>query len=39
MYYNNGDRKMGDYLDDKPIGMHVTLHSDEDITLKNYSNF
>ena len=23
MYYNNGDREMGDYMNDDPIGMHV----------------
>ena len=24
-YYNNGDRQMGDYYNDNPIGKHVTL--------------
>ena len=25
MYYNNGDREMGDYLNHKPIGIHAKL--------------
>ena len=22
-YYNNGDREMGDFMNDAPVGMHV----------------
>ena len=35
-YYNNGDRRMGDYSDDKPIGKHVTLIKNGEVETKNY---
>ena len=35
-YYNNGDREMGNYLNDKRIGKHVKLHADGSITSKVY---
>ena len=34
-YYNNGDRQMGDYSNDKPIGKHVILTNDgQDETIE-----
>ena len=32
MYYNNGDREMGNYSNGLKIGKHVTLHADGSIT-------
>ena len=37
MYYNNGDREMGDYKDDKKIGKHVTLTKNGEIKVNIYS--
>jgi len=37
MYYNNGDREMGDYSKDKKIGKHVTLTVNGE-TKTNYYN-
>ena len=31
-YYNNGDREMGNYLNDKKVGKHVKLHLNGDVT-------
>ena len=36
-YFPNGDRMMGDYHRDKPIGIHVTLHSNGEVTQKKYT--
>ena len=36
MYYNDGDRAMGDYYNDEPIGRHVILTKDGEIKTKNY---
>ena len=36
-YYANGDRMMGNYHNDKPIGNHAVLHSDGNISLKQFS--
>ena len=36
LYYNNGDRMMGDYYNDKPIGKHVTLTRDGEVKINNY---
>ena len=35
-YYNNGDRVMGDFLNGKPIGKHVTLTVNREVIVKNY---
>ena len=35
-YYANGDRRMGDYLNDKPIGKHVKLTRNEEFEIENY---
>ena len=35
-YYNNGNREMGDYLNDKRKGKHVTLTINGQIITKNY---
>ena len=35
-YYKNGDREMGNYLNDKKIGKHATLHVNGNITLNKY---
>ena len=34
MYYSNGDREMGDYLNDNKIGKHVILTKDKKIKEK-----
>ena len=36
LYYNNGNRKMGDYCNDKPIGKHVILHVQGEVTTEVY---
>ena len=36
MYYNNGDKEMGNYLNDKKIGMHMILYIDGKNEIKNY---
>ena len=33
-YYNNGDREMGDYLNNMKIGKHVKLHKNGEVTSK-----
>ena len=35
-YYNNGIRKMGDYLKDKPVGKHVALFPNGEVKTNNY---
>ena len=35
-YFNNGDRRMGDYYNDKPIGKHVILTKNGDVRIENY---
>ena len=35
-YYNNGDREMGNYLNDKRVGKHITLHFNGKVTINNY---
>ena len=35
-YYNNGDRKMGDYSNHKLIGKHVKLTKKGDVEIENY---
>ena len=35
-YLNNGDRMMGDYSNDEPIGKHVTLTKNGEVKTKNY---
>ena len=34
--YNNGDREMGDYLNDKQIGKHITLTNKGEVETKLY---
>ena len=36
IYYNNGDKKIGDYLNSEPVGMYVILHSNVQITVNEY---
>ena len=35
-YYNNGDREMGDYSNDKPIGRHALLTRNGEVKTVNY---
>ena len=35
MYYINNNREMGDYLNDEPIGKHVTLTANWDEVINN----
>ena len=35
-YYNNGDRRMGDYSNDKPIGRHALLTRNGEVKTVNY---
>ena len=35
-YFYNGDRRMGDYYDDKKIGKHVTLTSNGNVETEIY---
>ena len=35
-YFNSGDRMMGDYSKDKPIGKHVKLTNIGEIRENNY---
>ena len=36
-YFNDGDRQMGDYLNDNPIGKHVTLTINGEVEVNNYN--
>ena len=36
MYYNNGDREMGDYSNDESVGKHITLKKNGEIEINNY---
>ena len=36
MYFNNGDRAMGDYYNDNRIGKHVTLTKNGEVKTNNY---
>ena len=36
MYYHNGDREMGDYYNDYPIGKHVKLTRNGEVEINNY---
>ena len=36
-YFNNGDRRMGDYLNDNPMGKHVILKINGEVKTKIYS--
>ena len=36
MYFNGGDRMMGDYLDDNPKGKHVVFEKDGNVHVENY---
>ena len=35
-YYNNGDRRMGDWKDGKEIGNHIILSKNGEVNTKNY---
>ena len=35
-YFNDGDRIMGDYLNDKEIGMHVILTKNGEVNKEYY---
>ena len=35
-YYANGDRQMGDYSNNKPIGKHVRLTRNWEVKIENY---
>ena len=34
--YNDGDRRMGDYSNNNPIGKHVTLTKNGEVKTTNY---
>ena len=36
-YYNDGDREMGDYLNGKEIGKHVTLTINGEVKTRIYN--
>ena len=36
MYYNDGDRQMGDCFDGHPIGKHVLFKNNGEIEIINY---
>ena len=36
MYFNDGDRMMGDYLNDSPKGKHIVLEKNGHIYVENY---
>ena len=36
-YFSNGDRMMGDYHRDKPIGKHVILKKNGDVVPKIFN--
>ena len=36
MYYRNGDREMGNYLNDKKVGTHAKLQYNGVVTSKLY---
>jgi len=36
MYYKNGDREMGNYLNDKKVGTHMILYNDGKSEVKDY---
>ena len=35
-YFSNGDRRMGDYYNGKPIGKHAKLTKNGDVKIENY---
>ena len=35
-YFQNGNREMGDYLDDKKIGIHIYLYSNGEVIENIY---
>ena len=35
-YYNNGDREMGDYLNNNRIGRHAKLHANGELSSNLY---
>ena len=35
-YFSNGDRQMGDYYNDDPIGKHVRLTKNGAVKIENY---
>ena len=36
MYYNNGDREMGDFFNDIPKGKFVMLTNNGEVKINNY---
>ena len=36
MYWNDGDRDMGDYSNDQPIGKHARLTKSREVKTVNY---
>ena len=36
MYYSNGDRELGNYHEDKLVGICVTLTKDGEVRVKKY---
>ena len=36
MYYNNGDRQIGNYSNDEPIGKHALLKNNGKIKIINF---
>ena len=36
MFYNDGDRRIGNYSNDKPIGKHSLLKNNGEIKIINF---
>ena len=37
MYYNNGDREIGDYLNGQKKGKHAYFSNQGEVNIKNYT--
>ena len=37
IYYNSGDREIGDYLNGQKIGKHVFFSIQGEVSIKNYT--
>ena len=37
IYYSNGDREMGDYLNSEKIGKHITLTNNGEVKTNIYN--
>ena len=36
IFFNNGDRRMGDFLNGNEIGKHVRLTKNGEVTIENF---